>query len=708
MKIAQCKYAKAGVEISLNLYFDLKVFEFINPVMNLTQEEELIRLTCDSFEAALPKENATKNFYIKRIVKVLDDRLRLFCSDGFLIDDALTLRISPQAYSSERIKLSEVDQLPIHFKLSNDLLKTMNDRLPLFEEMARKNIASEIAAISTSAVKLTQPKPIIREFTTEKSFEALSSISRLKKEIRDMTENTLKSLDHALKQNPDNPEKLELIKQKINEITPVNEKFSEESDDIIKKIKEQTTKLTAFKQTVIRSLYEAAQEFSLIVATKMKDAALHERKILQNDFNRKFQEIAILSDTGELSSWEVVENNLEKLSLEDLQDVISNDKKDAPGLLQKCNTSFTEESPELKIVMKHLGQLNKNLLNLLKDDPKVANKEMTQITRIPVPRSFQFKFTDNAIQYKNIIDDFCKTQKEIAMNLVNSYKKILQISNLDILLPKKVSFEPIKPAEELTDLQKRKVISDSILHAASKDHHITKKHQKKIEQFNEMINKNIDGSLKLLMEKIKITTQRMQTEAESADGIMHELTTAKNQIDIKINHYILHPDTSPDFKSLDNQITNLEEKRNLLLSKNKSLIDASNKLSSYEKIIKRIQDIDLFAIKNTLGHQRTEAKQLLLQAMQNPVFTEKNKQRSIEQYAKVDANAADIDKSMTEIINMQSSLFEDMDHQPDISTEKLESKFQGIAQKMQTLSSMVNLMNENVSTLKKINLESLT
>src|SRR5438045_1541710 len=107
MKTAQCKYVQAGVEINLTLYFDIKAFDFITPIMNNTQEEEFIHLTCDSMATALPRENTEKYFYIKRIYKSSDAKhLHILCTDGFLIDEALSILITPQAYANERIKLN--------------------------------------------------------------------------------------------------------------------------------------------------------------------------------------------------------------------------------------------------------------------------------------------------------------------------------------------------------------------------------------------------------------------------------------------------------------------------------------------------------------------------------------------------------------------------------------------------------------------------
>lgn len=710
MKIAQCTYTQAGVEIVLNLYFDSKAFEFIHPVMSREQEDGFLRLACDSIAAALPRGKIEKHLYIKRIFKQLDtEHLRIFCTDGFLIDNALSIPLSPQAYSSERVKLSETDQLPILLKLSNDLLKSMNERLPSFEEEAIKSAFHEKAVVLKETTKQSQSSVVTREFNTEKSLDVLSAITQLKKEIRDLAESNVKTLkDQMAKLNEsDAQNQRDKLTQKINEIVPINEKFSAEVEETIKRISQQTNRLTLFKQQVIDALYQSAKNFHALVLPKMEGAALHPKKILQADFNKKFAGIASLSETGALSNLQEARKNLEKLSLENLQEIISDDSKETPGLLQKCNTSWTEESPELQIVMKQLSQLNKTLPELFNDIPGTANKEMIKIIRTPFPRSFQFKFSEAAINYKQVVDDFCKNQKDLLMNQANQYKKILQINDLGNR-PQQTSVKTVKNGSD-NELKKRKEVSDTILSLGIKEHKVTENYRKTVNQLYEFITTKLDSSLKPLIEKMNIGIEKIRTEVAHADTLMQELTEIKSQIDIQINHHILHPDETPDLNVLDQRILSLGEKRNLLMTKNKLLQNISHKLETYNSIIKQIQEIDLLATKTAMNKQRMEAKEFLLQFMQkmnlDPVSLESLKSPLLEQYSKIDTNVSDIDKILVEVASMQNALFIDMDAEANIPAEKLETRFQKITEKMQVLTSAMGTLNENVSSLKKISME---
>lgn len=696
MKIAQCTYTQAGVEISLSIYFDLKAFDLIA----FAQSEELMRLACDSIAAALPRENMEKHFYIKRLVKISNERLMIFCTDGFLVDDALVIPASQQAYANERIRLNEIDHLPLQFRLNNDLLKSMNDRLSAFEEETKKSDIQPSSVTAKESILRNQPQAAVREFRTEKSADALTAIMQIKKEIRDIAENNIKALKDKMNNLQENKGAQESLLQKINELAPINKNFATEADETIKRIMMQTEKLTLFRQYVINALYDAAKEFHGLILKKNKDAPLHVRKTAQMDFNKKFSGIAVMTEAGELSSRAEADIHLGNLSLESLQEVISSESKETPGLLQKCNTSWTEESPELQIVMKQLTQLNKTLASIFKDDPAYAAQQMITITRTAFPRSFQFKFSESAMNYKNVVDNFCKTQKEVIMNLANHFKKILQINYLENQ-PKKSPLT-IEMPKSSSDLSQRKEVSDSILTLASKDHEMTGKYRHQTDQLYDFISKNIDPALKSVAERLKMAVAKMQTDAGSADKIMGELADIKSQIDININHSILNPEEKPDIHDLDQKIAVMQEKRNLLLSKNKMLLDFNHKLTAYKNIIKRIQEVDLPATKIAVNDKRDEAKQLLLQIIQNPSSNDNLKKRMLNQYAKVDASTAEIDKTMSEVVDVQHSIFMNLEKQPDISTESLEANFRDIAERIQALSTAVNGMNESVAGMRKI------
>jgi len=699
MKAAQCKYTKAGTDITLNVYFDNKAFELITPLPSKQQEEHFIRLTCDSIAATLSHEQTKKNFYIKRMIQSDEHHYLLFCTDGLLMDDALSVIISQQAYANERITITDINQLPAQFKLNNDLINKINSRLPLFENEARKKITLEKIAMPKEAAKKNSPEIMMRELPQDKATDVLSDILLAKKEIKNLTETTIKSLQEEIAK-PSTKASSENMIHKLKEITPVYEKFSTEANEISERITKKMETLTLFKRIVIQSLYDAAQQFSDLILQKNRDAALPLKNALRLDFNRKFSGIATLSEENTLNNLNDTEKNLEKLSLESLQEIISNDQKDHPGLLQKCNTSWTEESPELKIVMKQLSQLNEKLAVIFKQDAEYAHQEMTQITRIPVPRSFQFKFSNSALQYKKVVDDFCKSQKENLLRLVNQYKKMLQINNLD--------YQPTTtPVEKpSTDLQKIKEGSIEILNMGNHNHALIKKYISTSKQLFDFLNANIDENSPSLTNNIKSSADKIEADIRDANTILHQMVDHKSQIDIAINHYVLHPKEQPDLPELDQKNQELKRSLNQLLAKSKMIKEEINRLNAYANIIKRIKEIDLSATQSSLISQRNEAKESLLQVLQkqniDPLTTEKLKKIMLEQYNKVDKNTSLIDKIMIELTDIKNEILTDLSDTPDPSTENLEMKFQLISEKMQALASAMNTMAEEVSRLKKL------
>src|SRR4029079_1192 len=138
MKVAQCSYNQAGTTIRVNLVFDNKAFAFIHPPLSKDTEDDFIRLIGDSI-AALQSASSQPAFFIKRVVKD-GDHFKIFCSNGFLIDEALIIPSSQQAFPKERIKISETEQLPSYLKLSTDFLNKINERVPAFEDEARKKM----------------------------------------------------------------------------------------------------------------------------------------------------------------------------------------------------------------------------------------------------------------------------------------------------------------------------------------------------------------------------------------------------------------------------------------------------------------------------------------------------------------------------------------------------------------------------------------
>lgn len=401
MKTAQGKYNQAGTEITLNIYFDLKVFDLISPSMANEEENEFIRVIYDSLAAALPQQTTEKTIYIKRIIKQSSNVLKLLCTDGFLIDDALSIPTSQQAFAKERIKITDINQLPTRLNFSNDLLKNIHDKLSLFEKEIR--ISSTPDKSPAASIHHNNLLTAERELELDKAFDLLAEIARVKKDIKGITEYNKTSFSY--------------------------DSFSHEADEIVQRVTQQTNTFALLKQHLISCLYESAKQYREIILKKMQNAAPHIKKNLMMEFNKKFYPIAAISESGELSSLEESQATLGKLSLSSLEKIISNNEKETLGLLQKCNTSWTDESPELQIVLKNLGQLNKTLSSLFKDDAQFtqyANKEMIQIIRIPFPRGYQFKFSNNTANYIKSIENFCKSQKESLLALEQKYKKTAQ------------------------------------------------------------------------------------------------------------------------------------------------------------------------------------------------------------------------------------------------------------------------------------------
>ena len=146
----------------------------------------------------MPSEKLKKKLFIKRIYKINDHHLKLLCTDGFLIDNALNVPTSHQAYSKERIEITQAEQLPSQLKLSNELLHTMNDKLPLFEIDARINMTTEKIIAPKETIRQIQPEKITREFHADKAFDVLTEISHEKKEMKVLAENTTKTMQEEI------------------------------------------------------------------------------------------------------------------------------------------------------------------------------------------------------------------------------------------------------------------------------------------------------------------------------------------------------------------------------------------------------------------------------------------------------------------------------------------------------------------------------
>lgn len=199
MKIAQCTYNQAGINVSVSLGFDTKAFEFIYPILSKEEEDDFIRQICDSIAAATPKESPEKSFFIKRVLR-MGTHITLFCTDGLLIDTGFTLPVTQQAFAKERIKITDPEQPPAKFRLSSDMQKAINERYPAFEEFARKHMPQERIAAAKEAQKQDTTSASERKFESDKATEVLAEIGNVKKEIKELAVTSAKNLSQLLEQ----------------------------------------------------------------------------------------------------------------------------------------------------------------------------------------------------------------------------------------------------------------------------------------------------------------------------------------------------------------------------------------------------------------------------------------------------------------------------------------------------------------------------
>lgn len=754
MKTAQCKYNHAGTEVAISLYFDTKAFEFISPALTESDQDDFIRLIGDSVAADMPKENSGRFLYIKRVTRDTNtNTLTLFCSDGYLIDQHFTLPISQQAFAKERIKITEIDQLPPRLKLTADFIKLINARLPAFEEEAHKHQPIAAAIPDREALKQEKIETPVQQYESDKATDVIAEIGNVKKEINEMAETGIKTLNQLLEQidrtekrivtdvmketqsgisQTDNKAKLEeyatlalaqfggvntttskaALNQKMAEIKPISSQFNAEIEDTTKRILQQTDRLFLFKKTLINALYDAAKEFSDTLLPQFTTATPNAKKTLVIDFNKKFTPIASLSNTGVLTSREAAEEKLSPLSFEDLQTIISNDAKDNPGLLQKCNTSWTEESPELRILIQHLSKLNGQLSSLFDNDTEFAayaHQDMTEITRIPFPRSFQFKFTANALNYKQSVDDFCKTQKDIISNLANKYKKTIQLDEAQDKAKRAIAaiqqqIENLKiPVTQFRDLLKFKEASSDLITAAKKEQNLAKDLVKKAARAiaeagsNENQNKNDNVPVKDLQAKI-----------DEISLIIKTMNETKIEIDQIINAVNTQSSEKTNTTELEEKLERMEAQFKAVTDQSHVIQSLNQRLSGSDYIYDLDEQVNAILAQTDMRVQQGEAKACLLEFIKNEnrdvTATDDLKKRMIEHYTQVDSNALAIDKLARELTTLKNQIFADLsDH--SIPTNELETKAQTIKDKIQAIEAAKTVLQDNLSALKKLNAE---
>jgi hypothetical protein len=725
MKIAQCKYNHSGTQISVDIYFDSKAFELLRPTLDKQEEEKFLRLVCDSLAASMPKENIEKQFFIKRILRdSQNNTLMLLCTDGFLVDSALTIPITQQAFSQERVHITETEQLPSRFRLSAEILKNIQDKLASFEEKAES--LAPAAKITATKETPKQEKIVLttREYPQDKMTDILLAINHAKKEVREIALSNNKMLENLMgkisAQSTDShlEEANKTLKQKIQDIHSIPEKFEADITSIMQGITQQTDRLATFKEYVLSALYESAKQVSEIIAAKMPTASAFEKKTLVTEFNRKFSSIAILSEAGKLTGFADTQAALGKLSLDSIQEIISNDDKTHPGLLQKCNTSWTEESLELQIVIKHLTRLNKQLSSLFDNNPafaQYANKEMTQIIRIPFPRSFQFKFTDYAYQYKKSVDDFCREQKDIIVNLAKQCKQRMQVDDVgDKTLPMAVDTQTKLPAfnqpvADFKELLIRKEASGKLVAAAIKEQELTQKYLHETLQVQEEMKQKIDPYLEIITKKIAAQVNEIQSKVETIKKLMGHITDIKSRIDTAIDHAISHPNEAMPLELLDKNIKALEANKQSLANTNTSIQALRAKFSYFDSAIALSKKISQSPIKEHMRTLRNEAKQLLLQLFTNQDrnihSTEKLKNQMIALYSEIDASILDIEKMNTDLSQFKDQLLTELNDSEEDSVEDIEKKLTPIMERLGSINSAQTVIEDKIAHLKKLSLD---
>lgn len=758
MKVAYCKYNQAGTEITLNLCFDNKAFEFISPALSPADEEEFIRTIGDSIAAISAKETRDRWFYIKRALRK-QNIITLFCTDSLLIDSQLTLTISQQAFAKERIKITDSEQLPSRIKLSNDLLKQISERLIGFDEQARK----EMPVGKVEDIKETQKQDeavlATPTFESDKAIEVLAEIGNVRKEVKEMAETSVKNLKSLMDQieqthlrifkevmketqsslkYEDNKNKLDefaknmisqfggggveksktMLNQKITEIQPIPQKFEAEIEESTKRITRQTDILALFKRHLITALYDAGKDHAAHIIPKLETALPNAKKSMLIEFNKKFANIAALSESGKLTTLETALDKLSPLTFENLQEIISSEEKDAPGLLQKCNTSWTEESPELQLVMQHLGKLNPILSALFQGDPEFgqyAKVNMIEIIRIPFPRSFQFKFSDSAMNYKRSVDEFCKTQKDMISNLSNRYKRTIQIDNENDKSKRAITeiqkqIESMKkPVAEFRDLLLRKEKSGDIIASANHEHEQILQALNVAKNWEQMLTTRIDASLKILRGKISSLVQDSLTRSQEADGYYQAMVNAKSELDLAINQFSTRTGAKTTPGELDEKIKNMESNQKLMSDQFQLIKTLNNKLAIYDPAFSLSEKMALAIAQSNMRKQQQEAKSLLLQLIKNPNLDDTTaaafKKKMIDMYTNVDTNVANIDKIIHELTDTKQALFNDLNSKADVPVETMQSKVKTIEDKLNALEVTKDNIMDNLSALRKLSLE---
>lgn len=755
MKTAHGKYHFAHNEILLDLYFDPKCLSCILPPLDSKEQDHFFRQVCDSIAIAMPKDVSEKHFYIKRVFKEPQaDQLILFCTDGFLVDFTLHIPLYEQPFQMERIKITDIEQLPSRFKLTNQILKTMQSNLTAFEEQAKKIFSSLATTPDKTNKQSAEVLPTVSSFAKTK--DAYAEINVLKKEIQEMAKsrqetlkNLMKDVDEKRKTIYDlimqetltglsyqeNKKKLQeygekminqycndfiqetaSLKEKINYIIPMPEQFDRETQEAIRSIAESTNHFNQFKEYLLKALYDAAQEYAQICQVQLAQQNTHQKQIAIQEFNRKFAPIATLSDQAQLSSYPEMASRLLMLSLDELQTIVSNDNKDQLGMLQKCNTSWVEESKELQILLKHLNQLNMRYRNFFNEQSlfaPFANMNMTEIIRIPFPRGFQFKFSTHAKKYQQELEEFCKTQKEKVAQIAKSYKKIMQIE--DTLHKTKKSMQEAERSSRnihllVTDykhLLQRKEESGELIKSAQKEYDHIEKIVIDIQQLLHSLEPAFIHHFKSILKKLTALVDDAKDHALAAQKDIQFMTKIKIQIDSLLKNEEMNSQLQDKMKQLDEQTTTLRIRSTRLQETTKNLDSLLTTLLSYQQLIELQQKIQAFH-PDTIRRQHQKAKSLVSQVIrqqssQYSTLSEQRKKQMVELFSQIDQNVNQVEKQYNKILLEKNELFDELSEKnATLSSEMMIIKVAELNNDVNVMSHMASQVNDCLEQIKKM------
>ncbi len=359
------------------------------------------------------------------------------------------------------------------------------------------------------------------------------------------------------------------------------------------------------------------------------------------------------------------------------------------------------------------------LLNYLKMNPQYrhyANIDMVQITRIPFPRSFQFSFTSQALEYKNSVDDFCKTQKETIINMSKEYKKAMQIEDIRDKTERAISeivrqIEMMKvPVMEFKELLRRKEMSSHIISQANKNLVFVDKTFAVTKQLQEFLNTKMDPRFKRMKKNITSLVLDIQKKSDAAKLVMKQITDAKSQIDTSVDKATVSNATKANINEIDEKIKSMTQGHNSLIEISKNMQLSSDKLAIYEQAVTLNERTIKSATQTTLQKQHNEARSLILNLIKDETrdtsSTEEVKKHMIDLYTQIETAFSNIEKGNRDAMEMKDQLFKDLNTKKVLSDEQFKAKLQPLSEKLSQIDSAKRIIDDDLAQLKKLSLES--